>query len=536
VTSVLNRAFLKLQKRADQTAVATLVETFVDVGPLFTMLAVPDHQILFGRRGTGKTHALTYLADDVTNRGQVAVFIDMRTIGSTGGVYGDPNLPTTERGTRLLLDTLAAIQDALSVRVLEGEYGGGDFVQAMALLDDLSREVTDSVRVVGAVEMAKTDSAQSGKDSNAGIGVEVSLNPKLSLQAGDANSQTSASEAVVKRTGIEQHYVHFGAVAKILGKLVPALGTKRLWILIDEWASVPLDLQPLLADLLRRSLFPVQGVTVKIGAIEQRSKFLTRLENGDRQGIELGADATSDNLDDFMVFRNESDAAKEFFQNLLFKHVVAVLTEDGMKDEALTSARQLVEDGFTQRTAFDEFVKAAEGVPRDAIHVLGLAAQRANDKVISVPILRSASRDWYQRDKEKNLSSEARELLVWIIEDVLGDKQARAFMLRQGDDQKHPLVRTLYDERVLHIVRKGIAARDQPGVRFDGWALDYGCYVELVSTVKAPRGLFEVETETGESFVEVPQDDYRSIRRAILDLQTFEGRQLQLDMLPPVVS
>jgi hypothetical protein len=330
--------------------------------------------------------------------------------------------------------------------------------------------------------------------------------------------------------------VHFGAVAKILGKLVPALGTKRLWILIDEWASVPLDLQPLLADLLRRSLFPVQGVTVKIGAIEQRSKFLTRLENGDRQGIELGADATSDNLDDFMVFRNESDAAKEFFQNLLFKHVVAVLTEDGMKDEALTSARQLVEDGFTQRTAFDEFVKAAEGVPRDAIHVLGLAAQRANDKVISVPILRSASRDWYQRDKEKNLSSEARELLVWIIEDVLGDKQARAFMLRQGDDQKHPLVRTLYDERVLHIVRKGIAARDQPGVRFDGWALDYGCYVELVSTVKAPRGLFEVETETGESFVEVPQDDYRSIRRAILDLQTFEGRQLQLDMLPPVVS
>ena len=38
-----------------------LVETFVDAGTLFASLASPDHQILSGRRGTGKTHALSYL-------------------------------------------------------------------------------------------------------------------------------------------------------------------------------------------------------------------------------------------------------------------------------------------------------------------------------------------------------------------------------------------------------------------------------------------------------------------------------------------
>ena len=43
--------------------------------------------------------------------------------------------------------------------------------------------------------------------------------------------------------------------------------------------------------------------------------------------------------------------------------------------------------------------------------------------------------------------------------------------------------------------------------------IDYGCYVDLVNTTKAPIGLFESDDD---GFVEVPRDDYRSIRRAIL--------------------
>lgn len=103
-------------------------------------------------------------------------------------------------------------------------------------------------------------------------------------------------------------------------------------------------------------------------------------------------------------------------------------------------------------------------------------------------------------------------------------------MLEQGADRRHSLIQSLYDARVLHLLRRGIAARDRPGVRFNGWGLDYGCYVDLINTVKAPQGLFEVEVENkeGESFVEVPSDDYRSIRRAILDLDAFEKRQLSV--------
>jgi hypothetical protein len=117
------------------------------------------------------------------------------------------------------------------------------------------------------------------------------------------------------------------------------------------------------------------------------------------------------------------------------------------------------------------------------------------------------------------------------MSEVLEKRQARAFLLLQGQEAKHPQIRELYDARLLHLVRRSIAARDQPGVRFNGWSLDYGCYVELVATAKAPKGdLAMLTDDEQESYanVDVPLDDYRSIRRAILDLELFDTRQTKM--------
>lgn len=71
--SPLNTAFLKISRRAETYDRAQLVATFVDIGALFTLLSNRDHQVLYGRRGTGKTHALYYLADSVEAKGDLSV-------------------------------------------------------------------------------------------------------------------------------------------------------------------------------------------------------------------------------------------------------------------------------------------------------------------------------------------------------------------------------------------------------------------------------------------------------------------------------
>jgi hypothetical protein len=219
----------------------------------------------------------------------------------------------------------------------------------------------------------------------------------------------------------------------------------------------------------------------------------------------------------------------------LFRHVRALMEDENL-GQPPTSAAELQRRAFTQRTAMDDFVRAAEGVPRDAINILRAAAQRADADPIAVEHIRAAARRWYLNDKEKDVPDEARLLLHWIVDVVIGERRARAFLLEQAHRDEE-LIETLYDARVLHVIKRGVAAQDRAGVRFDVYALDYGCYVELINTARAPEGLFQAEPEAPEgdpeanmdgSWVEVPVNDYRSIRRAILELGDFKGRQRSL--------
>lgn len=92
----------------------------------------------------------------------------------------------------------------------------------------------------------------------------------------------------ISASGSLIHRVHFGSLSRALANIIAALPSNRLVLVLDEWVAVPYDLQPYLADLLRRAFFPVKGVVVKIAAIEQRSNFKIKGANRDYIGIALG--------------------------------------------------------------------------------------------------------------------------------------------------------------------------------------------------------------------------------------------------------
>ena len=58
--AAINRALNLIPKRAESRQAERLRDTFVDPGVAAALEAI-DHQVLYGRRGTGKTHALRYL-------------------------------------------------------------------------------------------------------------------------------------------------------------------------------------------------------------------------------------------------------------------------------------------------------------------------------------------------------------------------------------------------------------------------------------------------------------------------------------------
>lgn len=521
MTLPTNAVFLKLSKRAETSARETLIHTFVDVGPLFTLLTSRDHQILFGRRGTGKTHALSYLASSRERDGDVAILIDLRNIGSNGGLYGDASRPLQERATGLLIDVLSEIHEGLYQYFVTHDVDGIDLAAAGSALDAVAEAITE-VRVVGEVEHESNTSTSTQvtaeSSTSLGIGTDGS---RIGIEATRARRASTADSQAERRKGTERLYVNFGSTGAAFRRVASLLGAAHLWILLDEWSSVPVVLQPYLADLLRRSVFPVTGITVKIAAIEQRSTFQIRSDRGDYVGIEVGADASADvSLDDFMVFENDEDRATAFFRNLITRHAVGVAAGTELEGQIPDDGAELVRLAFTEKRAFEEFVRASEAVPRDAINILALAAQRALGEAISVQHVRIAAKNWYQRDKDKAVAAneKAKGLLHWVIDTVIGERRARAFLLRS--DASDELIEALYDARVLHLLKRGVSTHDQPGVRFDVYKMDYGCYVDLIATAKAPQGLLPADGDDG-TYVDVPPDDYRSIRRAILELDKF---------------
>jgi hypothetical protein len=519
----LNRISLSLSKRAESYDDEHLERTFVSIGNIPTLLSNNDSAIIFGRRGTGKTHLLSFINKSVQKNGFVVIPIDMRTIGSSSGLYADHSIPLPERATRLLRDTANTIYD----RILEtytspgNQRFGSDIVNAINALSDAASEVK--------VEGEVVNESLASSENNQTLGNKFSIGyPKISFDVDnkDASAQSQTLKQEVSGRPIAR--INFGSLSTAVSHVVANLPNKRLWLLLDEWSEVPLDLQPYLADMLRRGFLSVRGVTAKFAAIEHRSSFRTVSSDGAFSiGIELGADvSTSLNLDDHMVFENDPHAASEFFSEMLFRHINASAEKDNI-NFTVKNRTELISLMFTQKDAFDEFVKASEGVARDAINILSKCALKANNDKISTPIVRDSARNWFMSSKHNDVSSRdsAYKLLQWIIDEVIKGRKARGFLLNVKS--RDPLIDFLFDNRVIHLVKRSISSNEDPGEKFNAFTLDYGCYVELINSSAAPRGLFEAveEEATGTiKYIDVPQTDYRSIRRAILDLNKFHGR------------
>lgn len=510
----INTAIAGLLKRAEAEDAATLAETFVDVNALFARLSSRDSQIVFGRRGTGKTHALKYLAETLRGRGDTVVYLDLRLLGSSGGIYTDSGVSVEEAGTRLLVDVLQGTYDELLEQALAGAATEG--IDGDLLLTRLEKlgDALSGVEIVGETEERNLASADSSRGSE--IGLEA---PRLSAFARANEAQRLAAEREVIMRGVARHRVHFGSVAGAIKKLIPSLPGKRLWLIMDEWSHVSMDLQPLLADLIRHCLLPVPGVTVKFGAIETRTTFKLDRPDGSYVGIEVGADVSADiDLDAFMVFTTAGINATEFFAQLFQRHIHAAANGTDRKLN-FSSPEDFVNQAFAGKLAFQELVRAAEGVPRDGINVLSKAALQAGNDRITLRHVRDAARGWYLSDKQATLGARPaeRDLLHWIIDRVIDERRVRGFLLRQGSESH--LINWLYDARLIHLIRRSIAAKDQAGVRFDAYAVDYGCYVDLFATRGAgPKGLLRVDDDDK---LEVPEDDLELIRGAVLDLDEF---------------
>jgi hypothetical protein len=503
-----------MQRSERQTDITKLVNTYVDVG-LLPQLRNRNHQIFYGRRGTGKTHVMKVLETAfLEDSNLTVVYIDCRTLGSTSQ-FSDQTLPIGRRCLALFRDFLLAIHHALLEHIVEYPSAqANDAWEAAVRLESIVTEPLTKLRA-NRVETEAIDE----RSTQAGVNGTIALSPKgmaevklgtnvCSTHARNDRQNTEYTVETEDKIIFPELYRHLRDVLKF--------AETNIVILVDEWSSLPADVQPYLAEFLKRGVLPLKEATMKISALEYRCKFSNHTPNG-LIGFELGADiATAPDLDDYYVFDRNPNQITDVYADMLFRHLTSELEEDYLqKTFNVSSGRQLASRLFTERATCAELSRACEGVVRDLINIFTKAffdsQRRGRDSIDKLSIVDSA-RQWFEQDKAQYLDDELQGVLRKIVDDVIGKRRARSFLLPR-ELERHPIVQRLFDARVIHPMQRGYADKDNPGVRYNIYSIDYGTYVDLLGTSKEPE-LDLIERD--EPDIVVPFDDKRSIRRIVL--------------------
>lgn len=508
----LMKAVANIIQRAERGDIDRPTQTFVDTGILMQLTNIND-QILFGRRGTGKTHVLRVLGDQFKkDKGNAVIFIDGRTLGSTSQ-FSDQSVSIKQRCTSLFRDILLEIYNGLLTHLVYEPSENTDVaLKSLEKFGEIAKEDVSTYKPTEIVDIEKGADFRSSS-------IVVGLSTSGGLMAGGklGKSQETETEQITTRSVSSEDKVVFPSIHSSLNDVLGKADI-NLVILFDEWSSIPQDIQCYLAEFIKRGFLPNPRIVLKIASLEHRSEFCKR-EREQIIGFEVGSDISAGlDLDSYYVYDRNPKHIAGVLANILFRHIMYNLPDNYLTEHyGIETGERLPLKMFTELSTFRELVRASEGVVRDFLTIFVkayfISTRQGRNKITMKSVL-EAAQNWFEGDKRNNLDDKQQRALRSIVDEVIGNRHSRSFLVTV-ELENHPIIQSLFDARVLHILKKGYADKDHPGRRYNIYTLDFGTYVDLKGTASAPD--FEILDIRGyEPKSLVPFDDKRSIRRIIL--------------------
>jgi hypothetical protein len=474
----------------DEPDIAVLEETYVDCGAL-PRIANGNSQIIYGRRGTGKSHLLKVASALLGRQSTDAtLYIDLRRLGSAQ-LMTDPAQPLTVRCVTVFRDLLAQIQDKLLDLTTDpdrpSQGAGLEEVSALAeIIAARAAKLSDRQVTLERSSTQATGWSVTGQVGSSG----ATLAAGLTAESGGTGRMVEEYREVLSDT------IVFAEVAAGLDKAVEAIGIRRLIVLLDEWPAIPPDVQPYVAEFLKRVLLPSPRFALKIASLEQRSRFATMVQEF-RIGFEIGSDISANvDLDDYFVFERAPEHVGNVFRELLLRHIRSRLESNYLEQTYSVDTPQRLEAGiFDSTNTFVTLIRAGEGVARDLLGIFNSAffsCVRDRSSSITHTAIEHSARRWFKTDKATNLTLDLEHKLRRLARDVVKPNGSRRFMLGR-DDSLHTSVQALFDMRLIHLAERGwMSSRFDE--RLDVYTLDFGACQELASFQPSTNGSEDDET------------------------------------------
>lgn len=505
-------------------------------------LDVIKNQIIYGRRGTGKSHFLNAFNQKINsqkNNNRFSLYISCEKIAP-----GTPeNMDSYEQEQKFRHIASIYYKNFLNrfAQIIDEQWEMWETNQAIdkngakrVLYNEIINEIWWGSKYKY-LQRTKSEISTSKKKQKG-----VSLSGKIGLDSvglsvgGKLGSNKEKEEEEV--TTIETYYhTDLSKIKDALERFLELMGIERLYICIDEWSELDktcnTSIQQLFAEKLKLTFFKSKKISVKIASIWSLTEMSSKDLNGRFWGgIELGQDIYKE-LDLDILFFRKNDSIEKFLSTILYKRFLWNCSpETRTKFQRInTNAKSknslddhkckefLIEQMFVKKENFMALVTASHGIPRDFLELLQRSLREIDDfekYYISRDIVDTVAREFYLNEK-RNRITDNRLLTSFIakIDTYLEQKIERFFVIKSNDVKNSIEIKELVDKKFLHQLPSSLVDRRIRN-KYKVFLIDYGCFQDWHKSRKK-----EYDDSYISPIVELTDTQIENIENYLLDIQ-----------------
>lgn len=481
-----------------QPAGVNSLENFVQTID-FNALSASNTQIIYGRNGTGKSHLLKAFSQHCEETYETTkvlpVYIDMREL-ELGPVL--PSIPLDDliiRFYRLFLTKVVEqlkkfSNKVITVSLLKSIFGGEnkdriqridqsiEKIYSILSLDNIEERVKEYVKKV-----------ELDKENTTKLAGKASMTSRLSLLKSEAQVgagiDISAEESEKNKETIELIYnglaiIDYNALRKELENTISQCGATSIILLIDEWSSVGLSIQAILAEMIRKTIGESNKVFLKIVALKYFTQMSAIIDFPQRVGFQFGVDISELlDLDNLLNCDINQQEVKDFLVIVAYKHLCLELPQ--LKNNSIQEFEEyLCSELFESEQVFYEVVRASEGNPRDFLSVLLaciVAGKLGGTKKISRTSATRTAIKHFTVNKAPEIKNNpaANDLFEGIFNRVVQNGQ-KIFLVSANKALRDKRIQELWHYRFIHILDSSYIYLDknQTPHEYFVYSMDYG--------------------------------------------------------------
>lgn len=422
---------------------------YVEVSNHLQRLKSNQHQIVFGRRGTGKSCMLVHFSKkEVSSLKGLSIYIDTDEIKKLE--YPDVLI-------RLLLSVFEKTPSA-----------NFNLLKKIIKQNEVHRTIKNLRKLLDQAESRKVKEENTSKKS-LDIGAKYTV---ADAKLGTFNTKGKLSEFEEKKLDTLERYL--SDYKRVLSDELRNSKYEKCFVILDDFYLIKRRYQPDVIDYMHR-LFRGTDYYLKVGTVRHRTNLL----RNDQQtiGVELGEDVEEINLD--RTLENLSSAT-EYLSSILNSMGDKV----GLKSVSTTAFNPV---------AFEKLVLASGGVPRDLLTIFVQSLDVAHSKgqkdhLVPTNIWKAASSLSYNK-KLKALRDDVysdADIIENVFRDLLKfcllEKKRTCFLISQDEAQEysgvHEIILQLMDFKLIHVVEPDTSAASGRSGRFEAYSLDFSIFME----------------------------------------------------------